>query len=151
MHCSPIGQPQTAGSPLYQQQQMHRSPGNNPPPRHMPAYLTGIDLMATVQPRQRRVFDRSPSTSPPAPSGSGGRSPQSKSPNTWNQPESVQSGGGQGFGSPGQIDANTGLYRKRMQGQGPSRQLRFQESQIVQETDEKEKRRSGPPIIGFGK
>ncbi len=154
MHCSPIGQgqPQPVGSLPYQQ--VHRSPVNNPQqrPHHLPAFLTGVDLVASVPSRPRRVFERSPSTSPPAP-GSGGRNFQSKSPSSWTQQDAAQPSSA-GYSSHGQMEganAMSGGYTKRTQGQGPSRQLRFNESQIAQHAEEKEKtKRSGPPIRGFG-
>lgn len=163
MHCSPVGQatnlqPNLMNSPLYQhqvnqnQQQVLRS---RSPPRvpYAPAYFTGIDVVAAVAPRPRRVFDRSPSTSPPV-AGTTGRSPQ-KSP-SWCQQEGTgqQPASSSGFGgqADGAVPISSGAFSKRAQGQGPNRQLRFNEShlQASQTNDEKDKKKSGPPIRGFG-
>ncbi|CAL8089015.1 unnamed protein product [Orchesella dallaii] len=149
MHCSPVGQAQhhSVASPNYQQVQ--RSP---PRQQYLPTYFTGIDhLVAAVPARPRRVFERSPSTSPPA-TGGGSRSPQSKSPTSWFQQEGVQQTGG----FTGQVESTSptsGGYAIRGQAQMPNRQLRFtdtQHFQDIQAAEEKEKaKRSGPPVRGF--
>lgn len=155
MHCSPVG----AGGPghpihvggLPYQQQIHRSPHNSPPrPQYIPAFLTGVDTVAAVAPRPRRMFERSPSTSPVA---AGSRSPQSKSPGwdiTGRKEATHQSSSG--FGNPAEVaHQGGGIYGKRGQVQG--RQLQFTEGQSVLNATngEKEKKKNGPPICGFGK
>ncbi|ODM97520.1 Nucleoporin NUP53 [Orchesella cincta] len=152
MHCSPVGQTQhhAVASPSYQQ--IQRSP---PRPHYLPTYFTGIDhLVASVPARPRRVFERSPSTSPPV-AGGASRSPQSKSPTSWFQQE-----GGQlqptSFGGPAESTSPTsGSYAiSRGQVPMPNRQLRFTDTQHFQDlqaAEEKEKaKRSGPPVRGFG-